>query len=68
MRGTSSMRRHDRPCVCASSRWTDCTKDQVADNGQGSYVRALCDADMIELHRRWPPEATVACLVAIDGN
>src|SRR6266849_2176719 len=44
-------------CVARPAAGADCTKisRQITDR---SYVRALCDADVIELHRRWPAEAT----------
>src|ERR1700745_2795157 len=46
-----------RSCVARSAAGADCTRisRQITDR---SYVRALCDADVIELHRRWPAEVT----------
>jgi hypothetical protein len=43
-------------CVARPAAGADCTKisRQITDR---SYVRALCDTDVIELHRRWPAEA-----------
>jgi hypothetical protein len=61
MTGTSSMRRHDRPALRVQS-----LKSVAQDQ-----VRALCNADVIELRRRWPAEATCrvpGCIDATQAN
>ena len=36
-------------------------------NQQMAAGRVLCDADAMELHRRWLADGSVACLMAIDA-
>jgi len=65
MTGTSSMRRHDRPALRVQPLEPIATKisRQITD---WSYVRALCDADAIELHEPMVGGGgPVACLVAL---
>jgi len=59
MTGKSSMRRCDRLAL----RLGRCTEiNQLMAAG-----RVLCDADAMELHRRWLADGSVACLMAIDA-
>ena len=37
-------------------------------NQQMAAGRVLCDTDAMELHRRWPADGSVACLVATDAT